>query len=125
MIVDIKVPFIGTSFNTSLQMASWNTELFSRALLKRRWGTEGWQTGCEPERYPCSPESKPYLELYPKQHGQQDEGVDPALLLHVGETSVRALHSDVETSVGERHRAVGAPPEGGYKYDPRDGTPPL
>ena len=123
MIRDIKVPFIGMLFNTSLQMASWNTKLFSTALLKRPWSTGGWQAGHEPARCPCSPESQPHFGLHPKQCGQQGVGGDP--LLHVGETSVGALHPDVESSVQERHRPVRAHPEKGHKNDPRDGMPPL
>ena len=35
------------------------------------------------------------------------------------------LHPDVESSVQERHGAVGVCPEEGHKNDPRGGTPLL
>jgi len=46
-------------------------------------------------------------------------------LLCTGEASPEVLHPDVESSVQERHRPVGAHPEEGHKNDPRDGTPLL
>ena len=49
----------------------------------------------------------------------------PALLLCAGEASPGVLHPDVESSVQERHKPVGACPEEGYKNNPRDGTPLL
>ena len=53
------------------------------------------------------------------------QGGDPAPLLCAGEASPGALHPDVESSVQERHGSVGACPEEGQKYEPRDGTPLL
>ena len=40
------------------------------------------------------------------------------------ETSRGVLHSHVESSVHERHRAAEVRPEEGHKHDPRDGTSP-
>ena len=51
--------------------------------------------------------------------------MDIATLLYAGETSPGLLHPDVESSVQERHRPVGAHPEEGRKNDPRDGIPLL
>ena len=62
---------------------------------------------------------------HPKQHSQQVEGGDPASLLCIGETSPGVLHPDVEPSVQEKHRPVGARPEKGHKNDPWNGTPLL
>ena len=71
---------------------------------------------------PCSPEILLYPGLNPKQHGQQGKGGDPAPLLCTGDASPGALHPDVQSSVQERHGAVGVNPEEGHKNDPRDGT---
>ena len=66
---------------------------------------------------PHSPESQPYAGLHQKQRGQQGEGGDPAPLLCAGEASPGVLHPDVESSVQEGHRPVGAHPEEGHKND--------
>ena len=58
-------------------------------------------------------------------HGQQDEGGDPAPLLCAGEASPGILRPDMESSVEERHRHVGAHPEEGHKNDAWNGTPLL
>jgi len=71
---------------------------------------------------PHSPESQLYPCLHPKQHGQQGGGGDPAPLLRAGETSPTVLRPDVESSVQQRHGAVGACPEEGQKNAPRDET---
>ena len=42
-----------------------------------------------------------------------------------GELGSGILHPDVESSVQERQRPVGARPEKGHKNDPRDETPLL
>ena len=60
-----------------------------------------------------------------KRSGQQIEGGDPAPLLCTGVTSPGVLHSDVESSVQERHRPVRVCPENGHKHDPWNGTPLL
>jgi len=52
-------------------------------------------------------------------------GSDPAPVLCAGEASPGVLRPDVESSVQERHGAVGVHPEEGHKNDPRDGTPLL
>ena len=74
---------------------------------------------------PHSPEGQPYPGLHQRKCGLQGEGGDPAPLLCDGEASPGVLHPDVESSVQERHGAVGACPEEGHKSDPRDGTPLL
>ena len=72
-----------------------------------------------------SPESQPNPGLHQKKRGQQGKEGDPAPLLCAGEATREVLHSDVESSVQERHRSVGVNPEEGHKNDPRDGTSPL
>ena len=67
-----------------------------------------------------SPESQLYPGLHQKKHGQQGKGGDPALLLCAGEASPGVLHPDVESSVQDRHKPVGAHPEEGHRNDPRD-----
>ena len=51
--------------------------------------------------------------------------VDPVSLLCAGEASLEELCPDVESSVQERYRFLGAHPEEGHKNDPRDGKPLL
>ena len=46
-------------------------------------------------------------------------------LLFAGETSPGVLHLEVESSVQERHGAVGVDPEKDHKNDPRDRTTTL
>ena len=60
-----------------------------------------------------------------KEVWQQVKGGNPSPLLCAGEASPRVQHPDVESSVLERHRAVGEHPEEGHKNGPRDGTPPY
>ena len=50
---------------------------------------------------------------------------DSVPLLCADETSPGVLHSDVESSVQERHGPIGAHLEEGHKNDPRNGTSPL
>ena len=90
------------------------------ALLKKTWGTGGWEARHEPVMCPRSPESQQYLEPHQKKSGQQVEGGDPAPLLCAGKASPGVPHSDVESSVQERHRPVGACPEEGHRNDPRN-----
>ena len=78
-----------------------------------------------PAMCPHSRESQPCPGLHPKKCGQQVEGGDPASLLCAGEASPGVLHPDVESSVQERHRTVGACPEEHHKNDSRDETPLL
>ena len=66
-----------------------------------------------------------YPGMHQKKCGQQGERSDPAPLLCAGKTSPGALHPDVECSVQERHRPVGAHPEEGHRSDSRDETPLL
>ena len=47
-------------------------------------------------------------------------GQDPVPLLYAGETPPGVLHPDVESSVQDRHKPVGAHPEEGHRNDPRD-----
>ena len=61
--------------------------------------------------------------LHQKKCGQQVEGGDPAPLVCTGKASPGVLCADVESSVQERHRPVGAHPEEDHKNDPRDGIP--
>jgi len=74
---------------------------------------------------PHSPEGQPYPGLHQKKRGQEVEGGDPAPLLCAGETSPGVLHPNVESSVQDRHEAVGVHPGEGHKNDPRDGKPPC
>jgi len=53
------------------------------------------------------------------------QGSDPALLLYTGEASPGVLHPDVESSVQERHGAIGGCPEEGHRNDSQDGTSPC
>ena len=87
-------------------------------------GSGGWQAGHEPAMCPCSPESQSYPGLHQKKCGQWVKGGDPAPLLCTGEASPGLLHPDVESSVQERHRPVGACQEEGHKNDQR-GVKPL
>jgi len=66
-----------------------------------------------------SPKSQLYPGLHQKKGSQQGEGGDPSCCC---ETSAGVLCPCVESSVQERHGAVGAHPEG-HKNAPRDGTP--
>jgi len=68
---------------------------------------------------PFSLESQLYLGMHQKKHGQQVEGDDPAPLLCSGDASPGVLHPDVESSVQERHRPVGARPEEDNKMNRR------
>ena len=71
------------------------------------------------------PESQLYPGLNQKQCGQQGEGGDPDPLLCAGEASPGLVHPEVEYSVQERCRSVGACPEESHRNNPRDGTPAL
>ena len=68
---------------------------------------------------PLQPRSQWYPRLHQKKCGQQGEGGDLAPLDHIGEASPGVLHSDVESSVQERHGPVGMHPEKGHKNDPK------
>ena len=72
-----------------------------------------------------SPESQPYLGLHQKQHGQQVEGGDSALLLCSDETPPGVLCPTLEPPAHERQGHVGAGPEESDKNYQRDGTPLL
>ena len=74
---------------------------------------------------PHSPESQPYPGLHQKKHNQQVEGGDSAPLLSAGEASPGVVCPNMESSVQERHRPVGAYAEEGCKSDPMNGTPPF
>ena len=81
------------------------------ALPKRTWGAGGWQAGHQPTMCPHSPADQPYSGPHQKMRGQKITGGDPAPLLCAGETSPGLLHLDIESSVQERHRPVGAQPQ--------------
>jgi len=79
----------------------------------------------EPAVCACSPKSQPYPGLHQKKGGQQVEGGDSAPLLRSGETSPGVLHPALEPPAQERHRAVGASPEGGQENGQGAGAPLL
>ena len=86
-------------------------------------GTDISKAGREPTMCAHSPEGQPYPGLHQKQHGQQVERGDSALLRCSGETPPGVLNPALEPSAQERHGAVGAGPEEGHKNDQRAGTP--
>jgi len=58
--------------------------------------------------YARSPEGQLYPGLHQKQHGQQVQGGDSALLLHSGEIPPGVLRPALQPSAQERHGPVGA-----------------
>ena len=91
-------------------------------MPKRTWGFGGWQAGHEPAMCLHSPEIQLYPGLCLKKGDQQGKsGGDLVSLLCAGEVSPQVLHPDVESSVQERHRPVGACLEEGHGSNPRDG----
>lgn len=63
------------------------------------WEQELREGGHIPAMCPCGPESQPYTGLYPKQHGQQVEGGDPAPLFCAVGASPGVPCPDMESSV--------------------------
>lgn len=80
-------------------------------MPKKTWEYWWHEVGYEPATCPCSAKSQPYPGLHQKKHSQQATGGDPAPLLCDGEASPGTLSPDVESSVQETHRPVGAHPE--------------